>query len=434
MNPHPSSDTSGFVPAVGGDHVVPSADRIARDYILLALRLDQHAPGLVDAYVGPRDLKARVDTESLRPPVRLAGDAAELRGRVSAEAAEPDRARWIDRQLVALETQALLLTGIDLPYVELVSRCFDASPEPLPGETYASVRQDLDRLLPGAGDLRSRLDAWDARFVIPADRVRTIVDWFVPRLREASEIRFPAPAGESVAVNLVTGQPWSGYNWYDGGLRSRIDINVDLPLRPHDLVATLSHETFPGHHLEHAWKEQRLVHEQRRLEAAVLLINTPECYVSEGLAELGRRFVIDADAWRMLLGGAYRLAGIEADEDDATRQVAIGDALHRIRGAGGDAALRLHADGESRDEVRRFLEDEALMDPDRAERRLRFLEHPLWRTYVFSYAGGERLLAGWCDAAGSPEGARSRFLRLLTEQLTPSGIREDLAEGPGGAP
>ena len=433
-NPDPSPGSSGLVPAVGGEHAVPAADRIARDYILLALRLDQHAPGLVDAYVGPRDLKAQVDTESLRPPVRLAGDAAELRDRLSAEVTEPDRGRWIDRQLIALETQALLLTGLDLPYVELVSRCFDACPEPLAAATYASVREDLDRLLPGTGDLRRRLDAWDARFTIPTDRVQAVVDWLVPRLREASDARFPAPAGESVVVNLVTDQPWSGYNWYDGGLRSRIDINVDLPLRPHDLVATLSHETFPGHHLEHAWKEQRLVREQRRLEAALLLINTPECYVSEGLAELGRRFTIDADAWRRLLGGAYGLAGTEADEDDAARQVAIGDALHRIRGAGGDAALRLHADREARDEVHRFLVEEALMDPDRAERRLRFIEHPLWRTYVFSYAGGERLLASWCDAAGSPEGARSRFFRLLTEQLTPSGIREDLAKGPSGAP
>ena len=35
----------------------------------------------------------------------------------------------------------------------------------------------------------------------------------------------------------MTGQPWSGYNWYDGGLRSRVDLNVDLPIRGPDLVA-----------------------------------------------------------------------------------------------------------------------------------------------------------------------------------------------------
>ena len=49
------------VPAVGGTRMVPAPDAIARDYILLGLRLDQHIPGLVDGYFGPADLKARVD-------------------------------------------------------------------------------------------------------------------------------------------------------------------------------------------------------------------------------------------------------------------------------------------------------------------------------------------------------------------------------------
>ena len=40
------------VPAVGGTRSVPAADPVARDYILLSLRLDQHIPGLVDGYFG----------------------------------------------------------------------------------------------------------------------------------------------------------------------------------------------------------------------------------------------------------------------------------------------------------------------------------------------------------------------------------------------
>ena len=54
--------------AAGGQRQIPIPDPIARDYLLLALRLDQHVPGLVDAYYGPADLKARVDMESLRSP------------------------------------------------------------------------------------------------------------------------------------------------------------------------------------------------------------------------------------------------------------------------------------------------------------------------------------------------------------------------------
>ena len=84
----------------------PAPDPIARDYILLALRLDQHIPGLVDGYFGPADLKATVDMAQLRAPARLRADAAALRDRLPAEVTEPDRRAWLDLQLVALETQA----------------------------------------------------------------------------------------------------------------------------------------------------------------------------------------------------------------------------------------------------------------------------------------------------------------------------------------
>jgi hypothetical protein len=50
----------------------------------------------------------------------------------------------------------------------------------------------------------------------------------------------------------------------------------------------------------------------------------------------------------------------------------------------------------------------------------------LWRTYTFCYAGGEQLLTKWIEAATDEQAKRARFQRLLTEQLTPSGIAEEL--------
>ncbi len=417
-----------MVPAVGGERTVPAPDPVARDYLLLALRLDQHMPGLVDGYYGPRDLKAQVDMENLRTPARLADDAAALRERVATEVDEPDRRRWLDRQLVALEVLASRRAGVEIPYVDEVERCFDAAPSRMPEATYAEVRRDLDRLLPGGGDLAARVDAWDAGLAIPPDRVRGAVDAILPGIREASAAAFGVPAGESLRVGLVGGQPWSGYSWYDGGLRSRVDLNTDLPIRPATLVDTLCHETYPGHHLEHAWKERRLVEDLGRVEATVLLIDTPECYVSEGLAQLGRSLALDEAARRDLVRTVCRIAGLPASDDDVAHQAAVSDAQRRLRGADGDAALMLHAERRPRAEVLNFLREEALLGAARAEQRLRFVEHPLWRTYVFTYAGGEALLGAWCAAAGSEAGARGRYLRLLTEQLTPSGIADELAE------
>ena len=74
-----------------------------------------------------------------------------------------------------------------------------------------------------------------------------------------------------------------------------MDFNLDLPIRLPAFAGVVAHETYPGHHLEHALKEQVLVEELGRGEASILLINTPECLISEGLANLGRELVVLPD-------------------------------------------------------------------------------------------------------------------------------------------
>ncbi len=114
--------------AVGGERQVPTPDPIARDYLLLALRLDQRIPGLVDGYFGPAALKAQVDIEQLPALSRLVDAAVELLGRLDREVDDPVRRDWLRVQLIALETHARSLAGQPLPYLEHVERCFDALP------------------------------------------------------------------------------------------------------------------------------------------------------------------------------------------------------------------------------------------------------------------------------------------------------------------
>jgi hypothetical protein len=164
------------------------------------------------------------------------------------------------------------------------------------------------------------------------------------------------------------------------------------------------------------------------MESAVQLINTPEAYISEGLAETGVRFVAPAPRWQQLFVGICERAQLPMSEQDAERNWQIGRALHRLRGSQGDAALQLHVAGRSTDDVVAFLEQDALLMPDRAVKALEFVTHPLWRAYVFCYAGGETLLTRWVEQAGNEVAERERFSRLLTEQLTPSGIAEEFAQ------
>ena len=401
-------------------------DEIGRDYVLLSLALGELQDGVVDAYYGPPELREQATARHAGPD-ELAGEASALRARVNSDGLDDQRRRWLDRQLIGLETIARRVGGEEIPYREEVERCFDAAPEATPPEAYASLRRQLDDLLPRGGTLHERLEARDARLTVPPQHVAGILDWLLDEIRSLSAEFFPAPAGESLSVSLVTNEPWSAYNWYDGGLRSRIEVNTDLPTRAHALVGLMTHETFPGHHLEHTWKEQRLVLEGGLMEASVQLVNTPEAFISEGLAEVGGSLLVDGERWQALLVSICERARIAISTTDAEREWLVNQALRALRGSGGDAALQLHAGGKSRDEVRRFLVDDALRSPQQAEKTLGFITHPLWRTYVFCEAGGLELLGRWCAAAGDPPAQRERFFRLLTEQLTPSGIAEELA-------
>ena len=71
----------------------------------------------------------------------------------------------------------------------------------------------------------------------------------------------------------------------------------------------------------------------------------------------------------------------------------------------GNAAILRHADGRSHEEVLDYLVDVGRYTRTVSEKRLEFIEHPLWRTYVFVYAEGEALLRRWLDAGpGRPIG------------------------------
>jgi len=88
----------------------------------------------------------------------------------------------------------------------------------------------------------------------------------------------------------------------------------------------------------------------------------------------------------------------------------------------------LHVDGLDPSVVRDWLQRVAGMSPERARKRLEFIEHPLWRTYVFVYDEGAALLERWLAMVPGDQQA-ARFRRLLVEAVTPSGIASEIAAG-----
>ncbi|HEY4188809.1 MAG TPA: hypothetical protein VGM28_00180 [Candidatus Limnocylindrales bacterium] len=423
------------VPAVGGTRDVPAPDDVARDYILLGLRLDQHLPGTVDGYFGPAELKARVDMEQLRSPARLAADATGLRARLATEVPDPDRRAWLDAQLIALETLARVAAADPVPYLDQVERCLALRPERRPDAAFEAAARDLDALLPGTGSLADRLAAEDAAWTVDPSRVEAVADTLVPRFRDRAAALFGLPPGEALRVSLVRDQPWAGYNWYDGGYRSRVDFNLDLPIRLPAFIGTVAHETYPGHHLEHATKEQVLVEELGHLEASILLINTPECLLSEGLANVGRAFAVPTEEMADVLVELAPIAGLPLAADPgalraaAARQSSVAGLRAALAESRVNAALMLHVDGAPRDMAIDYMIEVGRTNPETAAKRVEFVSHPLWRLYDYVYTEGEAFLWQWLEVVPEPERA-GRFARLLREPLTPDAIRAETAGHP----
>jgi hypothetical protein len=405
----------------------PPLDSISTDYVRLAFRMEPHIEGLIDAYDGPLDIREAA-TGTPAAVEELVRDADALMERVATEDLEPSRVDYLTAQVSALATLARKLAGEEIAYTDEVRRLFDVDAERVPDDAYAAAIATLDEALPGEGSVRDRLQRWKRQFEIPVDRARLAVETIMDELRARTATLVTLPQGEAVEISFVSDKPWSGYNWYLGNARSLVEINTDLPIRANALLNLMAHEAYPGHHTEHALKEIRLYHERGYGEHSIQLINTPECVISEGIATLAESIVFDdAEATRWQAERVWAPFGIDADPE---REARIVEAMWVLRSVGGNAALLLHAEGRSGGDAVRYLMDYGLSTEEEARQRLRFIADPLWRPYIFTYHVGRDLLGAWLDEAeANGETRESRFVRLLEEQVTPSAIAGDLAEG-----
>ncbi len=409
----------------------PPLDPLARDYVSLAFGIERHVPGFVDAYVGPPDVRQSALAGEPTPPARLLADAQALAVRV-AEADVPEtRVGYLSAQLQAMMATCRRLAGEELAYPDEVRRLFDIEPARTAEAVFDAAIAELDGLLPGGGPVAERMVAWRRRLEVPAATAQTLVDAVVPEIRERTATLLELPAGEAVEFSFVADKPWSGYNWFLGGARSRVELNTDLPILASRLTDLLCHEAYPGHHTEHALKEVRLYRDRGLGEFAIQLINTPECVVHEGIATLAAETVFPGDElFRFQAERVYPVAGLEGDPE---REAAVARAQRTLRAVPGNAALMLHDEGATEEEVVGYLQRYALASEAEARQRLRFIADPLWRAYIFTYHAGYDLLGAWL-AAAPPAERPARFRTLLSEPIYPSQVARWVAEEAAGLP
>ena len=394
----------------------PALDAFGQAYARLSFGLERHVPGFIDAWLGSDADRAALEPASAPAPADLVAEAQALQTQAASLDATPQRREYLLKQITAMETVARTLDGEQFPYREEVRLLFDVEPSANPEAIFDEAIEELDALVPGDGPVLERLAEWRGQYVVSPETARRLVDVILPELRARTRAIVQLPEDESIEIRMVSDEPWSGYNWYLGNARSRVDLNTDLPIHAYRLTDLLAHEGYPGHHTEHLLKE-RLYTEQGFGEHALQLINTPECLISEGISTTAESMAFSPEelaAFRR--EHVYPAAGITGDPE---REIAINAARAQLSSVPSNAALLLHEAQADPEEVVAYLQRYGLSTEAEARQRLRFISDPLWRAYIFTYDVGRELVLNWLGEGPEPE-RRQRYARLLTEQMTPS--------------
>ncbi|UXA16933.1 DUF885 domain-containing protein [Mycobacterium sp. SMC-4] len=391
---------------------------LINEYLMLGLRFDRIEEGYVDSFTGDPALRRQVDNEPLPDPAALARRAEQLQTELPA-GLDADRAAFVGAHLRALACAGRKFAGQEVGFVDEVAAYFDVRITKGDPQRYREAHAQLDDALGGSGPLAERVQAYRAAEEIPPDRLEEAIHAFSSALRDRVRATFPLPERETITYEVVTDKPWSGFNYYLGDYRSTVAVNADLRQQMSNLPRLVAHESYPGHHTEHCRKEAGLVEGKGQAEQTIFLVNTPQCLMAEGLADLAL-YVAIGPGWGGWAADVYADLGLRFDGE---RAAAVSDATAALADVRQDAALMLHDERRDVDEVVAFLKRWLLVNDERARQMLRFLSSPLWRAYTSTYVEGYRLLRGWLDARPDGVSLSERFTTLLDEPLIPSSLR-----------
>lgn len=422
--------------------------------MVLGLRCDIVLPGVVDAYTGDPAARRAVDAEPRPHPADLARRAARLRDRLAAIPSgrlapvppgrpgpgpfglaagvedESVRRDFLDRQLRALECMTARMAGAPPDYVAELRAYFDTEVTAGEPDRYRAAHTELAELLPGGGPLAARMAAYRKADELPVDRLDPAIRALSGALRELTRQWIDLPAEESVTYQLVRDRPWGAFNHAVGRVHSRVSVNLEVGRRASRLPHLVAHEAYPGHHTERCRRSGAVPAVPDHPERQLFLVNTPQCLISEGMADLGLTAAVGPE-WGRWAAGVLAGCGVSLDGERAERVERAAAALLSARQ---DAALMLHRDGADPDDVVAHLRRWLLVPEALARRMLSFLGHSLWRTYATTYVEGARLVGPWLAARPAGQAALPRLRRLMDESLTPSAMRAELgcADDRGG--
>ncbi|MEZ4516795.1 MAG: hypothetical protein R3C44_08145 [Chloroflexota bacterium] len=323
-------------------------DAFGRDYLRLALSIDRHFPGYVDAYYGPSEIKEAVNSAELPSTPVLRELVSQLQA--SVPDGDPARSRYLQVTLDSMTCMLDLIDGIEVDYVDEVRRLYNVHPEPVSEDAFLEAHNMLDNALPPGPSLTERMNQHRQLFEIDPEDALSLIDLAQAETRNRTTGLVSLPDDESVEVRLTSNQPWGAYNWYLGSGRSLIEFNTDIPLSGAALLGTFAHEGYPGHHTEALLKEEALYNQRGYAEQSAMILLSPAAVIAEGIATTALEMIFpEGSGYAWTRDVLLPAAGLNGAAREATEQSqAIGNALRQLRYVTGNAAIFYHSGRLSR--------------------------------------------------------------------------------------
>ncbi len=401
---------------------------VSERYVKLILGIGEHEEGYIDAYYGPPEWAEAVVSDAKSLP-EFKTEAAALQKLVQTEnktaetALEKKRFAFLSKQLVAANARIRMLEGEKFSFDEETKLLFDAVAPTVSKEALDKALATLDKTIEGEGELQERFVAFTNKFVIPADKLSSVIDAAIQACKANTEAYIELPKNENFTTEYVTKKPWSGYNWYKGSAVSLIQINTDLPSPISAAVNLGCHEGYPGHHVFNALLEENLVNKNGWTEFSVYPLFSPQSFLAEGTASYGRFMAFMGNSQTEFESAIlYPLAGL--DPTTAQKYTDTFKALNDLRYARIEGARRYLNGDMTREETIDWLARYQLTSKERAEQGVRFIE--TYRGYVINYTLGADLTKAYVDEHGGnePKERWAAYYRLISEPFTASMMQE----------
>ena len=392
---------------------------VAERYVKLVLAMGLHDAAYVDAYYGPPAWQQ----EALDQQASLSGIKAATNETLALLADEHClRAVNLRKQLQAVLAKAEMLQGMRLDFDTESARLYDAVSPHHSRAYYEALVAQIDTLLPGDGSVSDRVNAFRAQFVIPADKLRAVMDAAIRAGRERTLQYIALPVEEDFVLEFVSDKPWSGYNWYKGNYQSVIQINTDLPVYIDRAVDLGCHEAYPGHHVYNVLLERDLVRAKGWMEYCIYPLYSPQSLIAEGTANYGIELSFtDAERLDFEQRVLYPLAGLAPAL--APRYTQLNHLLAKLSYADNDIARQYLEGSLTREEALEWLVNVRLYPAEKSAQRLQFYD--AMGAYVINYNLGQDMAKAYVERQGTTRAEHwAAFRDLMSSPRVPSGLRD----------